>query len=85
MAPFGAWDSPITAEYVAKPGVSFDDVLVDPLPSQAHPDSNAIYYIEIPKRYETRASSITTSAAPTIDNESLQSPSYFSSTKELGS
>ncbi|KAL5512362.1 hypothetical protein ACEPAG_3354 [Sanghuangporus baumii] len=46
MAPFGTWDSPITAEYVAKAAVSFDDVFVDPFPSQAHPDGNAIYYIE---------------------------------------
>ncbi|KAL5480217.1 hypothetical protein ACEPAI_1487 [Sanghuangporus weigelae] len=37
MALFGAWDSLIIAEYVAEVAVSFDDVLADPLPSQAHP------------------------------------------------
>ena len=50
MAPnilsFGTWDSPISAAYVAKAGISYDDVLVDPIPSRVHPDANGIYHIE---------------------------------------
>ena len=46
VAPYGTWDSPISAAYVAKAGVSFDDVIVDPIPSRLHPNGNAIYYIE---------------------------------------
>ncbi|KAL5522268.1 hypothetical protein ACEPAF_2125 [Sanghuangporus sanghuang] len=46
VAPFGTWDSPISASYVAKAGVSYDDVLVDSVPSRAHPNGNGIYHIE---------------------------------------
>ncbi|EJD00642.1 alpha/beta-hydrolase [Fomitiporia mediterranea MF3/22] len=46
ILPFGTWDSPISAAYVAKAGISYDDVLVDPIPSRVHPDANGIYHIE---------------------------------------
>lgn len=42
VAPFGTWPSPIDAPYVAKAGVSFDDVLVDPIPREGL----GIYHIE---------------------------------------
>ena len=45
-ASFGTWESPISAAYVAKAGVSYDDVLVDSIPSHVHPNGNAIYHIE---------------------------------------
>ena len=46
VAHFGTWNSPISAEYVAKACVSYDDVLVDRFPSRMYPNGNAIYHIE---------------------------------------